>query len=147
MEPNQTGPVENLIDVSSRLIELMTREIEFLKNMQPQEIRALQHEKSMLANAYERSMAALRADPELLHGAERTIKRELSDLTVRFEAVLAENERALRAVKSVSERLLDAIVNTVAEKQAGAAYSATGAIGAAALGRSQAVSMSVNERH
>lgn len=148
MENVGKGPVESLIFVTASLIDIMAREIELLKNMQPQEIRELQHEKNDLARAYEACMNRIKADPRLLADADRPQKRQLRELTARFRSTLAENERALRAVKSVSERLLTIIVNTVAEKQNGAAYTATGAIGAGALatGGGRTVSLAVNQR-
>ena len=139
--------IENLIFVTARLIDVMTREIEFLKNMQPREIRDLQQDKADLARAYEGCMARLKAQPQLLADADKTLKRQLKELTQKFQSVLVENERALRAVKSVSERILNVIINAVAEKQGGAAYSSTGALGATALANSgRGVSLSVNER-
>lgn len=146
MESNVKSPIETLIFLTSSLIEIMLREIELLKNMQPQEIRELQQEKSDLARAYEACMNRIKAEPQLLTSADKALKRRLKELTARFQSVLADNERALSAVKSVSERLLTVIVNAVAEKHNGAAYSATGALGAAAMAGNRALSLSVNER-
>lgn len=146
MELKAQGPVENLIFVTERLIEVMTREIEFLKNMQPQEIRDLQAEKTDLAQAYERCMETIKHAPEILSQAAVPSKEKLCAVTDKFNLVLAENERSLRAVKSVSERLLNVIVNAVAEKQAGASYTGSGAIGSDAMAKNQALSLAVNER-
>lgn len=147
MDVPTKGPIESLVFVTASLIDLMTREIELLKNMQPQEIRDLQQQKADLARAYEACIDRIKAEPQLLAAAGKPVKRELKELTGKFQAVLVDNERALRAVKSVSERLLNVIVNAVAEKQNGAAYSATGAIGAGALaGGGRNVSLAVNER-
>lgn len=142
------SPIESLIFVTASLIDIMTREIELLKNMQPQQIRDLQQEKTDLARAYETYMNRIKAEPQILLSADSSIKRQLKELTAKFQAVLAENERALRAVKSVSERLLNVIVNTLAEKQNGAAYSATGALGNGTIstgGRGN-ISLTVDQR-
>lgn len=142
------SPIESLIFVTASLIDIMTREIELLKNMQPQQIRELQQEKTDLARAYETYMNRIKAEPQILLSADSSIKRQLKELTAKFQAVLAENERALRAVKSVSERLLNVIINTLAEKQNGAAYSATGALGNGTIstgGRGN-VSLTVDQR-
>lgn len=146
MDTTRNQPVENLIFVTARLTEIMTAEIELLKNMHPDAIRELQGEKAILARAYENLMGEIKAAPELLAGAARPLKRELQELTAKFRIVLGENERALRAVKSVSERLLNVIVNSLAEKQSGAAYSAAGAMGTAAMPSNKAVSLAVDQR-
>ncbi|MFM2129365.1 MAG: hypothetical protein RL477_911 [Pseudomonadota bacterium] len=146
MEMTTKNPVETLIFLTASLIEIMSREIDLLKNMQPQEIRDLQSEKADLARAYESCMNRVKSEPQLLALAPRPLKQQLKMLTAQFQNVLAENERALRAVKSVSERLLTVIVNAVAEKQNGASYSANGAMGLAAMNGSRPVAVSVNER-
>lgn len=146
MDKATKSPIETLIFLTASLIEIMTREIELLRNMQPQEIRDLQAEKADLARAYETCMTLVRSQPQLLSSASKPLKTQLKDLTAKFQSVLAENERALRAVKSVSERLLTVIVNAVSEKQKGAAYSASGAIGGAVLASNRPVALSVNER-
>jgi hypothetical protein len=127
------SPIETLIFLTASLIDIMMREIDLLKNMQPQQIRDLQDEKAELARAYETCMTRLKAEPQMLSGATKALKQQLKDLTARFQVVLAENERAL-------------IVNAVAEKQNGSAYSASGALGTAAMATNRPMAMRVNER-
>ena len=145
MESTKNAEIERLIFVTARLIDVMNRELEFLKNMQPQEIRDLQVEKEDLAQAYERCIAGIKANPGLVTQCGATAKRRLEEVTDTFNATLAENERSLRAVKSVSERLLNVIVNAVAEKQSGAAYSPSGVIGSGAQGANQPLPFAVNQ--
>jgi hypothetical protein len=123
MTLHSSSTVENLLFVTDRLIDLMTKEVEFLKNMQPEDIRELQEDKNDLARAYERYMEEIKAAPEILSQVDDSLKAKLRSATDRFNVAITENERSLRAVKSVSERLLNVIVNAVAEKQSGAAYS------------------------
>lgn len=145
METSKNIVVEKLIFVTARLIDLMNRELDFLKNMQPQEIRELQEEKADLARTYERCILEIKADPELLNQCGAPLKTKLKTVTGTFNDVLAENERSLRAVKSVSERLLNVIVGAVAEKQSNAAYSAKGLIGSAAIGPNQSLPFAVDQ--
>lgn len=145
MESNQNAAVERLIFVTARLIDVMNRELEFLKSMQPQEIRELQVEKEDLARTYERCIAEIKANPELLNQCGATLKSRLKEVTGTFNATLVENERSLRAVMSVSERLLNVIVNAVAEKQSGAAYSSSGMIGSGAKAPNQSLPFAVNQ--
>ena len=145
MQTSKNSIVEKLIFVTARLIDVMNRELEFLKNMQPQEIRELQVEKEDLARTYERCILQIKANPELLNQCGATLKSRLGEVTGTFNETLAENERSLRAVKSVSERLLNVIVNAVAEKQASASYSANGLIGSGAIGPHQPLPFAVNQ--
>lgn len=140
------SPVENLTQITECLIDLMERENAFLANMQPQDIRDLQEEKTRLAGAYERGMEYLRKNPALLTEVTPRDKERLSAATRKFQETLAENERALRAVKTVSERLLNVIVNTLAEKQSNPVYSAGGVFGSGRPGPMSTVSLAVNQR-
>lgn len=144
---SKSSQIETMIAIISRLIELMEQENGFLATMQPQEIRALQEEKTRLAGAYERCMKSLKTNPGVLAAADPGIKAELRSATLRFQEALVENERALRAVKTVSERLLNVIVSSLAEKQSGPGYSAIGAFSkAGATGNGKAISLALNEQ-
>jgi len=125
-----TSRLGDLIAITSRLIDLMGKEIEMLRSMRPQDIGALQKDKVSLALAYERHMQELRDDPSLLATAKPNLKVELKRITGRFQEMLNENESAIKAVKSVSEKLLTAIANAVTEQRGkAAAYSKEGVIG------------------
>ncbi len=130
MTMETTTRLGDLIAITNRLIDLMGKEIEMLRSMRPQDIGALQKDKVNLALAYERHMHELRDDPSLLATAKPNLKVELKRITGRFQEMLNENESAIKAVKSVSEKLLTAIANAVTEQRGNAAaYSKDGAIG------------------
>ncbi len=130
MTMEATTKLDDLIAITSRLIDLMDKEIELLRSMRPQNIGALQKDKVNLALAYERHMQELRDDPSMLAAAKPDLKTELKRITGRFQEVLNENESAINAVKSVSEKLLTAIANAVTEQRGkAAAYSKEGVIG------------------
>lgn len=143
-----TGPqtlVTDLLDVTLRLSDLMTRENEVLRSQRPQDIKALQTEKTELASGYEHFMQELRKHPGLLGSAPAAAHDALRDATVRFQKVMTDNERALRAARSVSERLMKAIVAAVSEKQmSAAAYSSAGVLNSA--GPRRAVAMTLNKQ-
>lgn len=141
-----TALIEDTVDVTQRLTALLEREVELLKNLKPQDIRALQHDKSELAATYERLIRDLREKSALLADADPKLKDRLRQATQRFQMALAENERSIRAVKSVSERLMRAVVAAVAERKSSTpAYSRAGlASGGAATAK--AVSLAVNRQ-
>ncbi len=130
MTMETTTRLDDLIAITSSLIDLMGKEIEMLRSMRPQNIGALQKDKVNLALAYERHMRELRDDPSVLAAAKPDLKAELKRITGKFQEMLNENESAIKAVKSVSEKLLTAIANAVTEQRGNAAaYSKEGVIG------------------
>lgn len=121
--------IDTLVTAASRLISLMNREIEFLRAMKVQEISDLQGEKLELTALYEESLAMLAADPDVLQALEPALKDELAALAKRFDAAVVENTRALSAVKDSHDRLLQTIVDSVAENRSKQkAYTADGAL-------------------
>jgi flagellar biosynthesis/type III secretory pathway chaperone len=138
--------VEEVIEVTQRLTALLEREIELLKNLKPQDIRDLQRDKAALAATYERHIRDLRAKPALLATADAKFKERLRQATMRFQMILAENERAIRAVKTVSERLMRAVVAAVADRKSGTpAYTRSGVTSGGAA-TAKAVSLAVNRQ-
>jgi hypothetical protein len=122
--------VADLLDVTTRLSDLMTRENEILRSQRPQDIKALQAEKTELANGYDHFMQELRKHPGLLGSAPATTRDALREATVRFQKVMTDNERALAAV---SEKQVSA-----------AAYSSAGVLNNA--GPRRAVAMTLNKQ-
>ncbi len=137
----------DMIAITERLSNIMSKEIELLRSMRPQDIGELQETKADLAMSYETYLRELREDPSILGAAAPERKEELKIATSRFRSVLDENERALRSVKTVSENLLNTIVAAVAEQKAhSSAYSNTGSLGGGNSNAGDTVSFSVNKQ-
>ncbi|HEY4135706.1 MAG TPA: hypothetical protein VGO34_10880 [Alphaproteobacteria bacterium] len=137
--------VGDLVTVTLKLTDLLTRENEILRSMRPQDIKGLQPEKTELARGYEHFMQELRNTPSLLAEGPQEQRDELREATMRFQKVMTDNERALRAARSVSERLMKAIVAAISEKQvSAAAYSSAGVLNSA--GPRRAVAMTLNKQ-
>lgn len=125
---SMTANVEALIRVTGRLIGVLDHEVEMLRAMRVSEIEKLQDEKAALTTAYEECVKAVGADPAALQAIEPTLRYELGQLARRFDDALAENARALNAVRESHDRLLKAIVDAVSDRRArGRGYGATGA--------------------
>lgn len=122
--------LQDLILITSRLTELMARENEILRSMRPGDICELQKDKAELAQSYERRMRLVREDPTILAEAGSAMREKLLALTARFEAALNENERTLRAVRSVSERVMKIIVAAATEQKGAPSYSSAGLMSA-----------------
>lgn len=122
-------PFETLVMATSRLIVLMNHEVELLRAMRVGEISALQEEKRELTILYEDALRMLSAEPEILEAMEPAVRSELADLAKRFDAAVCENTRALNAVKTSHDQLLQSIVDAVSENRSKQkAYTAQGAL-------------------
>ena len=149
----KTDRISDLVAITSRFITCLEREVELLQAMRPQDIGPLQLDKVAMADAYEAHMRALNAAAESDETVDQALHEELTRKTERFQAVLAENARALKAVKTAHDRVLRAIVDAVEQKRGRpAGYTATGAMaGANGGGHGPAaaaapVSMAVNRQ-
>lgn len=118
--------LDDLMVISSRLTDLMSRENEILRSMRPGDIKDLQQDKADLAQRYEQHMLAVQTDPAILASASPAMRAKLREHSARFDAVLVENERRLRSLRSISERLMKTIVDAVTEQQRAPAYSSAG---------------------
>ncbi len=118
---------DRLIEIASRLIGLMLREVDMLRTMRPQDIAPLQHEKAALTQAFEERIRALAPPHDGFAALAPALRRELASVVIAFNTALMENERALAAARGAHERVLRLIVDAVAESQAShTAYSMTG---------------------
>lgn len=118
----------DLLQVTTRLIDVLERETEMLRAMKPSEIQALQEDKAALSAAYEAHIKALKAEPQALSAMPAPRRAELNGTIKRFQAALRENARSLQAAKQASQSALNAIAEEVhryTQKHAG--YSAAGA--------------------
>lgn len=118
--------LDDLMTISVRLADLMTRENEILRSMRPSDIKDLQKDKADLAQRYEQHMLAVQKDPAILASASPAARVKLLEHSARFDAVLVENERRLRSLRSISERLMKTMVDAATEQQRAPAYSSAG---------------------
>ncbi len=120
--------IGGLIRVASRLIDVMRREIEMLRDMRPSRLDDLHAQKNELADAYEQQVRALASEPEALAAVAPALRQEFAEVASEFNKVLAENESALHATRFAHERLLKAVVEAVGEQRNSLkVYSASGA--------------------
>ncbi len=119
--------IESFIRTASRLVVIMENEIAFLRKMEVAEIAALQDEKTALVNAYEEGIRRIAADPNTFSAMEPALKAELHEVITHFNGVVAENGRALEAVRHSHQRLIKAMVDAATESRSHhAGYSKTG---------------------
>ena len=112
---NKSSRMADLLAITSRLIVCMEREIELLRTMQPKELRRLQEDKTALGDAYRAFVLALKEPDMAADSVTDVLRDELAEATERFQASLADNLRALRAMRDVNERVMRAVVQALEE--------------------------------
>lgn len=127
--PDKSSRVADLLAITSQLISCMEREIEMLRSLKPNELRAAQNDKLALADAYRAFTLALREPGEDLSAVDTALRDELTEATERFQASVQDNLRALRAMRDVNERVMRAIVSSLEDKRAAVTgYNARGGL-------------------
>ncbi len=122
-----TSRIDGLIQVTSRLIAVLEREVELLRAVPSTELEALQEEKSALTAAYESQARSLSGHPESLEALQPVLRDELERVTSRFQSAVAANEVALRAARETTQRVLQAIADELDKNRCDkAGYSAQG---------------------
>jgi hypothetical protein len=145
---NAQNQITDLLKITSRLVGVLEREIEILRARKPSEIEALHQDKIMLTAAYESQIKSLKSRPGLLGTVQPVLRAELETVIDKFHSTLAANERALRASKDTTQRLLHAIADEIDRtRRENAGYSAGGyATPTSRSASGQPVSVAIDER-
>lgn len=133
--------VEQLIQLTERLTELVALEAQAFEQRRPQDAARTLEETSKLANVYRHESARVRANPQLVAGAPLELRARLVRATEAFDAVLARHGRALAAAKTVTEGLVRAIADEVADQRGRSAGYGPGAVAAAPTGSATAITL------
>ena len=119
--------VDQLTILTERLTTLVAEQAKAFESRRPQDAAAFVDETGRLANLYRHESARVRADPGLISAAPAPQRVRLRRATEAFDAVLARQNRAVAAAKTVTEGLVRAIAEEVAhQRQKGVSYGATG---------------------
>ncbi len=122
-----TNRIDGLIQITSRLIIVLEREVELLRKPPSDGLKALQEEKSALTAAYESQARSLAGHPELLEALQPVLRSELERVTSRFQSAVSANEAALQAASETTQRVLQAIADELDKnRREQSGYSATG---------------------
>ncbi|MDO8288995.1 MAG: hypothetical protein Q7T44_07230 [Parvibaculum sp.] len=110
--------VERVLLVSTQLLDVIGRETEMLETQQLLKIVELQDEKIRLANEYAMDIQAISRRKELIDRAPAEKIARLKTAMAKLEVALVRNRNMLGAAKSVSERILKSVADTVNEHKA-----------------------------
>ena len=122
-----TERVEQLCLLTERLTELIAFEAQAFEQHRPQDAIEQLAETSQLANVYRHESSRVRANPGLVAEAPLALRTRLIRATEAFDAVLARQGRALNATKTVTEGLVRAIADEVANQRTSASGYGPGA--------------------
>ncbi|MGV9007202.1 MAG: flagellar basal-body protein FlbY [Brevundimonas sp.] len=136
---NATGRLRQLITLTERLTGRLVEESLAFEARRPQDVAVGMAETRELANLYRRESAQLKAHPTVYAGGGLSERKALIRATEAFEAVLSRHVLAVEAARVISEGLVKAIAEEVANARGGP--SAYGASGRAAAGDGRAVAL------
>ncbi|MGV8996838.1 MAG: hypothetical protein ACOH12_07830 [Parvibaculaceae bacterium] len=134
--------VERVLLVSTQLLAVITSETEMLESQQLLRIEELQAEKIRLANEYAMDIQAISRRKELIDRAPAEKIARLKAKMGELDTALTRNRNVLGAAKSVSERILKSVADTVNEHKAPTlGYGRNAAMTSRASNRSAAIAL------
>lgn len=135
--------IYELITVTARLKELLSRETEHLKRMEVKEMAKLADEKQKLTKIMENYQRLIHQRPELVLALDADSREELGQLTQEFTRVVSENLQRTAVARAVNMRVAQAIMEVVTENQHAGTYNRNGS---AALPSNLSVSFNLNQK-
>lgn len=99
-----------LLDVVQRLILLVETENRLLETERPSAIQPLLEEKGRLSSVLAYGLQAIKKNPAGVEAADRSLRDSLSAALATFQDLVLLNGRIVLRLKSVSEGILNAIV-------------------------------------
>jgi hypothetical protein len=109
---------ERVLLVSTQLTDVICRETAMLEANEPLRIIELQDEKIRLANDYAMDIRAIAQRKDLIDRAPAEKIARVKAAMAKLDAALTRNRDVLTAAKSVSERILKSVADTVNERKA-----------------------------
>lgn len=125
-EQEASNRVDQLVELTERLTGLISQECRAFEERKPHEVAQTLDETARLANIYRHESLRVRGNVALVQAAPVIKRHKLMQVTEAFEAVLARHGRALEAAKTVTEGLVRAVAQEIADtKPTGAGYGPT----------------------
>jgi len=135
----------DLVNVTTRLIDVLERENELLRDRRYNELNLILDEKETIARVYQARIMGLEENPEVLNGADEDARDHLRELARKVDTLMSQNARMLEVAMTVSKRIVDLVAEAVKEAAPRTgAYSAKGSTAAAPV-KGGNMSLSLNE--
>jgi uncharacterized protein YqeY len=135
--------IYELITVTARLKELLSRETEHLKRMEVGELAKLADEKQKLTKIMESYQRLIAQRPELVRALDADSREELALLMEDFTRVVSENMQRTAVARAVNQRVVQAIMEVVTENQHAGTYNRSGYSG---VPTNMSVSFNLNQK-
>ena len=110
--------VDQLVSLTERLAALLLEQVRLFEARRPQDAALATARSADLATLYRRESVRVKANPLILAGAPRAKRERLVEATRAFEAVLTRHGAAVNACRTVTEGLVRAVAQEVAERRA-----------------------------
>jgi hypothetical protein len=122
--------VNQLILLTERLTDLIAKEAQAFESRRPHEAARYVEETAKLANVYRHESMRVRANVVLIESARLELRQRLKRATEAFDAILARQARAVEAARTVTEGLVRAVAEEIANQRAAPAttYGAGGMV-------------------
>lgn len=110
--------VTQLILLTERLTDLIAKEVQAFESRRPHEAAQYVEETAKLANLYRHESMRVKANIALVEAARLELRQRLIRATEAFDAVLARQARAVNAARVVTEGLVRAVAEEIANQRA-----------------------------
>jgi hypothetical protein len=122
--------VHQLTLLTERLTDLIAKEAQAFETHRPHEAAQYVEETAKLANVYRHESMRVRANVALVEAARPELRQRLLRATEAFDAVLARQARAVNAARTVTEGLIHAVAQEIANQRSAPAttYGAGGMV-------------------
>lgn len=108
--------VENLIDITHRLSDVLSNEIALLNARKINEISALQDDKFRLSDAYAARIHEIESNREIYKQLAPRLKQRLQEATRNFQDIVQQNMRTVMAKQQANGKVVEAIVSAIRDQ-------------------------------
>lgn len=103
----------DLINVTDRLIDVLERENEILRERRHAELSGLLDEKETIARVYQARIMGLQEHPDQLDGVDPDDRDQLRKLATKVDRLINQNARMLEAAMTASRRVVDLVAEAL----------------------------------
>ena len=122
--------VSDIIVITGRLVELLEKENEPLRNHRTSEVHDLLDEKTTLSRVYETRFMGLLKQEDALAEIDPDLREQLGEIGARINILIEDNSRLLKVAIEANRRVVELVAEAVRDTSASAGtYRANGATG------------------
>lgn len=119
-------PVQDIMEVTARLTQLMAEEAEYFRTMDIKSIGALQEEKNQLVIWLEAQQKMLAIHPNPAALVDEEDRAELEDIMADFTTVAQDNFQQVSIARNVNKKVVEAVTRAIREQEVVNTYTPRG---------------------